>query len=158
MIFLTVGTQLPFDRLVRAVDDWAAMRPGVRIVAQIGREAWRPEHLEWSEELGPAEFEVMLRAADLVVAHAGMGTVLRCRDLGKPLVVVPRVAALGEHRNDHQLATARRLVELGLATVARNEIDLRDLLSTRASLAPASRTGGLALDEFRRNLAHYVNA
>ncbi len=35
MIFVTVGEQLPFDRLVRAVDEWAAAS-GKEVFAQIG--------------------------------------------------------------------------------------------------------------------------
>lgn len=139
MILVTVGKRRPFDRLVRAVDDWAATRPGVRIVAQIGRDAWQPLHLEWSERLGPIEFEVMLRAADLVVSHAAIGTARRAAEFERPLVVVPRIAALGECDDDRQLATADRLAELGIAVVARNEIDLKTILSQRAAI-PAART------------------
>jgi UDP-N-acetylglucosamine transferase subunit ALG13 len=57
--------------------------------------------------------------ADLVVAHAGMGTILTRLETGLPMLVMPRQAALGEHRNDHQIATARRLAHLpGLSVVA----------------------------------------
>lgn len=37
------------------------------------------------------------RAADLLVAHAGMGSIC-----STPLIVVPCRAALGETRNDHR--------------------------------------------------------
>ena len=124
MIFLTVGTQLPFDRLVRAVDEWAGAHPGQPVVAQVGRTGCRPRNMQWSATLSPAEFEVMLRAAEVVVAHAGMGTALAARHHGKRLLVLPRVAALGEQRNDHQLATARELSRAGLATVADDAGDL----------------------------------
>ena len=36
MIFVTVGSQLPFDRLTAAVDDWAATRPEVELFGQVG--------------------------------------------------------------------------------------------------------------------------
>ena len=41
---------------------------------------------------------------------------------------MPRVAALGEHRNEHQLATARRFGELGRVHVAADEHQLPVLL------------------------------
>ena len=47
-------------------------------------------------------------AAAAIVAHAGMGTILTALETGKRLLVMPRRAALGEHRNDHQLATVSR--------------------------------------------------
>src|SRR6185312_9191493 len=33
VIFVTVGTQLPFDRLIMAVDEWAGAAPGRRVFA-----------------------------------------------------------------------------------------------------------------------------
>ena len=36
MIFLTVGTQLPFDRLVTVVNEFSIANPEVKIVGQVG--------------------------------------------------------------------------------------------------------------------------
>jgi len=59
-----------------------------------------------------------------VIAHAGMGTILSALQFGRPLIVMPRLAQFGEHRNDHQLATARRLSELDRVDVAFDEAEL----------------------------------
>jgi UDP-N-acetylglucosamine transferase subunit ALG13 len=116
VIFVTVGTQLPFDRLVGAVDTWAAARPGREVVAQVGPTERQFGALRAEPFLTPERFEELFASAELVVAHAGMGTILSAMERGKPLLVVPRRAALGEHRNEHQLATATRLeARLGLA-------------------------------------------
>ncbi len=59
MIFLTVGTQLPFDRLVAAVDAWAARQPGQEVFGQIsdpGPAGYRPKHFAWVADLDPAAF------------------------------------------------------------------------------------------------------
>jgi len=72
--------------------------------------------------------------------------------MGRPLLIVPRRAALGEHRNDHQLATARRFAELGSVGVAFDEAELRagldgvDRLVARARIdrhAPAPLVAAL---------------
>lgn len=128
MIFLTVGTQLPFDRLVQAVDDWAGRRPDTQVLAQIGPSSLRPRNLEARRFVEPAECRARMAAAEAIVAHAGMGTILSALELGKPVVVMPRVAALGEHRNEHQLATARRFEQLGRVQVASDEQQLPGLL------------------------------
>lgn len=112
MIFLTVGTQLPFDRLVAGVDAWAARNPGRAIFGQIadpGPAGYRPQSFDWVADLEPSEFDARFRAASHVVAHAGMGTIIGALGAGKPLLVMPRRAHLGEQRNDHQFATVRRL-------------------------------------------------
>jgi UDP-N-acetylglucosamine transferase subunit ALG13 len=124
VIFVTVGTQLPFDRLVGAVDRWAATGSGRDVFAQVGPTGLRPAAIAWKRFVSPAECRERMRAADAIVAHAGMGTILTALELGTPIVVMPRVAALGEHRNDHQLATASRFAEQGSIAVAFDDAEL----------------------------------
>ncbi|MSU91740.1 hypothetical protein GE300_19355 [Rhodobacteraceae bacterium 2CG4] len=114
MIFLTLGTQLPFDRLVRAVDEWCHARGRDDVFGQIaepGDAGYRPRHFDWVAHLPPADYGARFAAARLIVAHAGMGSIITAMELGKPIVLMPRRADLAEHRNDHQLATARRFAD-----------------------------------------------
>jgi len=145
MIFVTVGTQLPFDRLIQSIDRWAGSSSVGQVVAQIGPSRLKPSHLQWVEFVGPEEFRRYVETADIVVSHAGMGSILTALELGKPILVLPRRADLGEHRNDHQMATARRFREQGRIEVAFDETELlqkltqlntiraRDRISTQAS-------------------------
>jgi UDP-N-acetylglucosamine transferase subunit ALG13 len=102
LIFVTVGTQLPFDRLVQAMDAWAGAPPGKEIFIQTGGTAYQPRHCAFKPYTRPDEWEDYFRRAALVVSHAGMGTILKSLDTGKPLILMPRLTALGEHRNDHR--------------------------------------------------------
>ncbi len=108
MIFVTVGTQLPFERLVQAMDAWAGNHPGEEIFMQTGETTYQPHHCAFKPYTRPDEWEDCFSRAALVVSHAGMGTILKSLDRGKSLILMPRLAALGEHRNDHQVATAAR--------------------------------------------------
>ena len=112
MIFLTTGTQLPFDRLVRAVDEWAELHPEAHVFGQIGATDYRPSNFEWERSISPTQFEARISACETVVAHAGMGTIISGIEWGKRVLVMPRLAEHGEHRNDHQLATVQRLQHL----------------------------------------------
>lgn len=128
MIYVTVGTQLPFDRLVKIVEEWATANR-VPMVAQVG-----PSKLSftWADArpfFSPIEAHNHLKGADFVVGHAGMGTILSALELGRPLIIFPRRFALGEHRNDHQMATARKFVGYPGVNVAFDEFELRELLS-----------------------------
>lgn len=117
MIFATVGTQLPFDRLLLGLDGWAAANPGVPILAQTGATKHRFRHIETVGHLGQADFHAHFAAARLVVAHAGMGTILSAAELGRPLILMPRRAKFGEHRTDHQQDTVREMSRLSNITV-----------------------------------------
>jgi UDP-N-acetylglucosamine transferase subunit ALG13 len=121
VIFVTVGVQLPFDRLIRAVDDWAERRGRHDVVAQVGSSEYVPHALEARSFLPASDFRDLVDEAELVVAHAGMGSIITAFELGKPIVVLPRRASLHEHRNDHQLATARRMAAHANIRVADDE-------------------------------------
>jgi UDP-N-acetylglucosamine transferase subunit ALG13 len=127
MIFVTVGVQLPFDRLVRAVDTWAEGQER-QVFAQIGVTNFQPKHMTFERFLEPEKFSEICRQSELIIGHAGMGSILTALEHGKPLLVVPRRAALGEHRNDHQLSTVERFRSLANVHVAIDEIELVDML------------------------------
>lgn len=78
--------------------------------------------------MNPDEYADVFAKARLIVAHAGIGTIVSAMQQNKPIIIFPRVAALGEHRNEHQLATARQMEKLGYAYVAYDEEQLRELV------------------------------
>jgi UDP-N-acetylglucosamine transferase subunit ALG13 len=128
MIFVTVGTQGHFDRLIRTVDVWAGLRGRTDVFAQTGPSKYRPIHIGHKPFIGPVEFRKQVEKASLVVAHAGMGSIITALELGKRIIVMPRRADLGEQRNDHQMATAKRFAEQSRIVVAVGEQELLELL------------------------------
>lgn len=137
MIFVTVGGQLPFDRLVRCADAFAAETRS-ELFAQIGAGEYLPRHMRWERFLSPARFRETALAADAIVAHAGVGTILTALELRRPLLVFPRRAEHREHRSDHQLATARHFAERGHLLCAWDEAELRALLPQVAARPPGA--------------------
>jgi len=127
MIFVTVGTQLPFDRLVRAVDEMAPLTDE-EIFAQTNGGSYIPRNIRYMNSLSADEFDKMFRRARLVVSHAGMGTILSALTYKKPIVVMPRFAFLGEHRNEHQYATAVKMNEMHCVHIAYDSCQLRNLI------------------------------
>lgn len=147
MIFLTVGSQTPFDRLVGFVERWAGDNPGVEVIAQIGNSALCPHHMRYYSSLPPAEYRNCFSRAEVVVAHAGTGVTLLAAELGVPLVMLPRLPQLREVRNRHQLDYIENLHDLQGIYPANDEASLRALLDGRASLQRMCRfnTAGAAL-------------
>lgn len=150
MIFVTVGTELPFNRMTQLVDRWAAQTGRTDVFAQIGLTDWKPGAMAYQKLLEPAEFARHFAEASVIVSHAGMGTILSALHAAKPILVMPRLASLGEQRNEHQLATARRMRELGKVSVAFNEAELlRELgrIEELQAIGPIHRYADQALTD-----------
>lgn len=118
MIFVTVGSMLPFDRLIRTMDAWSARHPEVEVHAQIGEGAFAPRHMKWDRMLTGTRFKAMVAASELIVAHAGTGSVFTALEARKPILLVPRYASLKEHTTDHQLHTANWLRSISAIAIA----------------------------------------
>ena len=129
-LFVTVGAQMPFDRLIAAIDRWAASQPGHQIVAQVHEQStFRPRHIEAHRFFAPPDFEAACAEADVIIGHAGIGTLFAALQLGKTIIVMPRDPGLRETRNDHQAATARRFERFDGVMVAWDEAELLTKLS-----------------------------
>ncbi len=103
MIFATVGSMFPFDRLASGIDEWAGRSGYPDVLVQIGTGRYQPKHARWVRMLKPAEFTDAINACSLIVAHLGMGSVIAASQARKPLLLLPRQLALGEHTSDHQM-------------------------------------------------------
>jgi len=109
LIFVTVGGQKPFDRLIECVDHWAADRvlPSDAVLAQIGKGATVPSYIESVLSLAPAEYRKCVERSRLIIAHAGMGLILTAVDASKPILVMPRIARYGEQARRHTRPSGR---------------------------------------------------
>lgn len=136
MIFVTVGTQLPFDRLIGAIDQWARANPAIEVIAQTGESRLFTPNITTYPRVDAAEFRDLVSCSELLVAHAGMGSILTALELGTPVIVMPRRSDLGEHRNDHQMATVEQLSHLSNLRVARDRDELYAALEAVLSMVP----------------------
>jgi UDP-N-acetylglucosamine transferase subunit ALG13 len=140
MIFLTVGTQFPFDRLVRSVDEIAGQNGWAEeIVAQIGTSKYQPRHFKAVPEMEKNLFDQHLRQASGIISHAGMGTITMALESQKPLLVLPRRKKYGEVVNDHQVDIAGKFEQLGLLLVAYEAEELPEKMAQLKSFVPRSR-------------------
>ena len=156
MIFVTVGTQLPFDRLVRTIDEWAGRSGRPDVFAQVGPSTYRPQHIRSSPFISADEFQRRTRQAQVIIAHAGMGSIISALELGKPILVMPRRSNLGEHRNNHQVATVKHFIEQGRINVAMDEVELAEQLDRLDELVTSGRISHVASPRLLRALREFV--
>lgn len=159
MIFLTIGTwRAGYDRLIKAIDELVGN--GViadEVVAQTGNSSYKPKHMTVIEFCSPDEFVNLISRAELVISHAGMGTIIEVVKQSKPIVVMPRKPDLGEIDNNHQFTTAKQLEAEGKILVAYEVSDLPAKIEQAKTFVPAKTEEGQeiikAVQEFIDNLA-----
>jgi UDP-N-acetylglucosamine transferase subunit ALG13 len=128
--FVTVGNATqPFNRLTEMIEAVVDELPRP-ILMQFGssRPARLVDHSQRS--LDKESFDQAICASDVIVMHAGAGSVLTALRFAKIPIVVPREARRAEHIDDHQKDFVSQLVEQKLVHVANNGEELREALET----------------------------
>ena len=147
-LVVTVGgnAHYGFERLIRRLHavlpaDWEVLwQVGPSRVADLGIEA--------IVSLPATELRAAIAGADVVISHAGTGSILTALSLGKRPIVVPRRAAHGEHVDGHQDELAAYVAGAGLAQVLEaDEIVPADIQEARHwRVLPAADLAPVALD------------
>jgi UDP-N-acetylglucosamine transferase subunit ALG13 len=158
MIFLTVGHQMPFDRLIRVVDAWAEREGRADLFAQIGDGRYWPRSFQAVPFMTPRQFQVRLSMSQAVIGHAGTGSIIAALQAGKPMLVMPRRADLQETRNDHQFATARFFGDAGLVLVAESETDVAAKINALTSFQPKRRFGEFASEQLTARIRDFLRS
>lgn len=133
MIFATVGsTQIPFERFVRALESL----PGERLLVQHGPVDPPPGAARASAFMQFPEMIESMEAAEVVVCHAGAGSILCALRAGHIPVVVPRLKRYQETVDDHQVEFSRALAAEGKVIA----VEDLDQLGAAVASAPARRS------------------
>lgn len=122
MIFVTVGTDThAFDRLLKEVDRLVREEKiKEKVVAQAGNSTYKPQNYEYFKFESSERLESLLNDSSLIISHAGVGNIISALSKSKPLVLVPRLAAFGEHTDDHQMEIAEQLDREGRAVCVKD--------------------------------------
>ena len=135
-VFVTVGTIRPyrFDELLKSVRSCARVSE-LEVTWQTGVTDALDLPGVVHSVVDPETFRRLALEADVVVTHAGVGSLLVLFEMGIFPVVVPRRADRREHVDDHQLELAEIVKQRGLGLV----VDAQEL--DVISLREAARHG-----------------
>ena len=95
-IFVTVGTT-KFDSLIKAVDE-NLFDLDYEVTMQISDGNYKPKHFEYFEFT--SEIQKYFREADIVITHAGAGSIYELLELGKKIIIVPNFDRIDKHQSD----------------------------------------------------------
>lgn len=117
-IFVTVGTT-KFDELIEAIDrvefiDICKENGFDHIRMQIGGYKGEIKNVkDYVNYVKPTEMNKEIENADLVIGHAGAGTIIEVKKKNKPLIVVVNDSLM----DNHQIELATKLDSLGIVTM-----------------------------------------
>lgn len=107
MIFVILGTQdKTFPRLLEAIQkkiDEGKISKEEEIIVQAGSTKFESKNMQILDYISVKKFEELMDRADIVICHAGVGTILTALKKNKKIIAAARLKEYGEHVNDHQL-------------------------------------------------------
>ena len=128
-VLVSVGTDHHrFDRLMDWVQEWVDRAPdGVTVVVQHGSSR-APTGVDARVLVTQAELRTLMVASHVIVLQGGPGGIIDSLVSGRRPIVVPRLVALDEVVDDHQVAFARHLARLGQVEIAEDAATLHAAL------------------------------
>lgn len=137
MIFVILGTQkFQLNRLLKVLDEYVRdgkIQEGV--FAQIGYSTYLPKHFEYRRFLDKADYDYKIQQANLVISHAGVGSILNVNKAGKPCIVFPRLAKYNEHVDDHQCEVAEEFSQKKYVLVCHEKDDLLEMIQKSRNMS-----------------------
>lgn len=122
--FVSVGNATQsFSRLIEAVLKIAPRLPQP-VVMQHGNTLYKGAGCIAQPFMEMEAFGQIMAQAELLILHAGAGSVIHAIQMGKIPVVMPRRARYGEIIDDHQLEFSRALAQSGKIVIAEEPADL----------------------------------
>jgi beta-1,4-N-acetylglucosaminyltransferase len=132
MIFVTIGTTIPFDSLIQKVD--GLVEEGLiseKVICQIGNGKYVPKNCEYFRFM--PNIDDLVSKSSLVVSHGGTGSVFSLLEQGKKFVAVANPDAADKH----QFEFLRRLSQDIPLHWASNLSDLNEVIQ-KARVAEVS--------------------
>ena len=138
MILVTLGTQdKEFRRLLDIVED-AIDRKVIKdeVIVQAGHTKYESKNMKIFDFLDREEFGKLINECDLLITHAGVGSIITGLNNNKKVIVVPRLAKYNEHLNDHQLQITNNFVKKGYILALQEEDKIDNVLKKAKTFKP----------------------
>ena len=130
MILVTLGTQdKGFERLLKEIDNLIKKELITdKVIVQAGHTKYESKNMELFDFKSQKELDKLRKEADLIISHAGVGSILDSLKYGKKVIGVARLKKYGEHTNDHQLQILEKFSNDGYIIKAQSVDKLYDAI------------------------------
>ena len=125
LIFVTVGTQIPFDRLLKSVEKQIELgNIKEKVIVQAGVTNFKSDKMEIVGFIPMNEFKKIIEDAKIIICHGGVGTITDGLKNNKVIIACPRLERFDEAKNDHQKQIVENFGNSGFIIPL---LDLKDL-------------------------------
>ena len=115
MILVLLGTQNnSFHRLLEEVQkniDNGNIRE--EVIVQKGYTKFESKDMQMFDFISPDEMEQLIKKANIIITHGGVGSIITAITNNKKVIAVPRLKKYKEHVNDHQFNIVDSFNEMG---------------------------------------------
>ncbi len=140
MILVTLGTQdKDFSRLLSAIER-EINRGSIqqKVIVQAGCTRYKSNAMEVFDLISSDELDRLMREADIVITHGGVGSIITALKYHKKVIAAARLKKYGEHTNDHQTQIVKEFAKQGYLLELRDFNSLGKLLKKIEKFSPKS--------------------
>lgn len=156
MILVTLGTQK--EQFTRLLDYIEKSKIKDEIIVQAGYTKFDSKKMKIFDFISYDEMEEYINKCDVVITHAGTGSVLTPLKKGKKVIICPRLAKYHEHVDDHQVELAEVFSEEGYVLELNEDNNLDDLMKKLKKFKPkeyVSNTDNF-IEKLQKEIANYL--
>lgn len=156
MILVLCGTQKQdFSRMIAAVELVANEQ---EVIVQAGHNDYKSNTMKLFSFVPNETLQLYINEADLIVTHAGAGSIIQALKLRKRVIAFPRLSKYHEHVNDHQLQLASKLAQLGYLLMYEEGTSFQKLYENALMFQPKPyELGGQMLQLLDDQIEKYLN-
>ena len=115
MILVLIGTSdKKFTRLLKAIDKQIEdKRITDKVIVQQGHNNYKTKNMEMFDFLSKDELNELVKKADIIVTHGGVGSIIGALENKKIVIAAARKKEYGEAASDHQEQIIKEFVKRG---------------------------------------------
>ena len=158
MILVLLGTQdKPFTRLIETIDNLIVKKLiKEEVIAQLGFTKYKSKNIKGFDLIPSDELNKLIKKADLIITHGGVGSILSAVQMNKKVIAVPRLALYKEHTNDHQIQIVDEFAKTGYNLKADNPSDIEQDLKKVKAFKPKKYVSNNA--QFIKLIEEYIDS
>lgn len=145
MILVTLGTQK--ENFTRLLDYIEKSNINDEIIVQAGHTKYNSKKMKIFDFISYEEMEKYIEKADLIITHAGTGSVLTPLKMGKKVIVCPRYKKYDEHVDNHQTQLVEVLRDEGYVLELKENDNLDEVIKISKKFKPK---------KYKSNTANFV--